>query len=460
MRHTNLTRIRVLLSVFLISFLFTIEVRPQNGNDALVAAIDNLMNSQFKPQEPGGSVIVVKDGKVIFRKGYGLANVELGVAVEPDMIFRIGSITKQFTAAAILMLEEQGKLSVKDDLTKYFPDYPTQGKKITVEHLLNHTSGIKSYTSLPEWLPQWRKDFKVDELIALFKDKPGDFAPGDSWNYNNSAYFLLGAIIEKASGQSYADFVEKNIFAPLGMNHSFYDNTERVIARRVAGYSKKGESFVNCAYLSMTQPYAAGSLISSVDDLALWDAALYTDKILKQETLKRAWAPAKLNDGRPTHYGYGWAINEYQGHRMISHGGGINGFITHARRLPDDKIFVSVLTNRDTGNPNPEDLSMKIAALVIGKPVKEPVAISLPEKTLDQYVGTYQVSEKEKATVRRDGAKLVLTLGNNNLQLMPASETEFFFRNNRFAFIKDTSGVKAIILYNNYGVDQEAKKIQ
>lgn len=460
MRVMIRARSRVLLSVFLLLLLFTVEARPQNGKGALESAIDNLMNSQFKPQEPGASVIVVKDGQIIFRKGYGLANVELGVAVEPDMIFRIGSITKQFTAVAVLMLEEQGKLSVKDDLTKYFPDYPTQGKKITVEHLLTHTSGIKSYTSLPEWLPQWRKDFKVEELIALFKDKPMDFAPGDSWNYNNSAYFLLGAIIEKVSGQAYGDFIEKNIFAPLGMKHSFYDSTERLIMRRVAGYSKKGNDFVNCAYLSMTQPYAAGSLISSVDDLALWDAALYTDKLVKQETLKRAWTPAKLNDGKWTHYGYGWAVNEYEGHRMISHGGGINGFITHFRRLPDDKLFVSVLTNRDTGNPNPEDLTMKIAALVIGKPVKEPVAITLPEKTLDQYVGTYQISEKEKATVRRDGQKLTLATPNGNLPLTPISETEFFFRNNRFAFVKDPSGVKAIILYNNYGVDQEAKKIQ
>ena len=262
MRVMRQTRTRVLLSIFLLFLFFTVNGRAQNGNEALATAIDTLMSSNFSPQEPGASVIVVKDGKVIFRKGYGLANVELGVAVEPDMIFRIGSITKQFTAVAILMLEEQGKLSVKDEITKYFPDYPTQGKKITVEHLLNHTSGIKSYTSLPEWLPQWRKDFKVDELIALFKDKPMDFAPGDSWSYNNSAYFLLGAIIEKASGQSYADFVEKHIFAPLGMKHSFYDNTERLITRRVAGYSKKGNDFVNCAYLSMSQPYAAGSLIS------------------------------------------------------------------------------------------------------------------------------------------------------------------------------------------------------
>src|SRR5262245_36905600 len=172
----------------------------------LETAINEVLEKSFKPNEPGAAVIVVKDGRVIFRKGYGMANLELGVPVEPDMIFRIGSVTKQFTAVAILMLAEQGKLSLNDEITKFLPEYPTQGHKITVEHLLTHTSGIKSYTGLPEWRPLWRKDVTMRELIDLFKDKPMEFAPGERWNYNNSAYVLLGAIIEKVSGQSYADF--------------------------------------------------------------------------------------------------------------------------------------------------------------------------------------------------------------------------------------------------------------
>ncbi|MEW6129864.1 MAG: serine hydrolase domain-containing protein [Acidobacteriota bacterium] len=447
-----------LIGVLLIG-LFTLKVEAQQSAN-LQSEIDQLMVSKFKADEPGATVIVVKDGKVLFRKGYGLANIELNIPAQPDMIFRIGSITKQFTAVAILMLEEQGKLSLTDDLTKYFPDYPTQGKKITVEHLLNHTSGIKSYTALPEWLPQWRKDFKDEELIALFKDKPMDFAPGASWNYNNSAFFLLGVIIEKASGLSYADFIEQKIFQPLGMKNSFYDRTDRIIRGRVSGYSRGSKGFVNAAYLSMTQPGAAGALMSTVDDLAIWDAALYTDKLLKPDTLKKAWMPSKLTDGRLTHYGYGWAINDYEGHQMISHGGGINGFVTHVRRLPIDKVFVSVLTNRDTGNPNPEELTLKIAAMVIGKPVKDYTPITLAENVLDQYVGVYQVSEKEKATIAREGNKLTLMFGPQKIQISPVSEKLFVFNRNRFSFIKEGNQVKALILHSDYGIDQEAKKIQ
>ncbi|MGH9843739.1 MAG: serine hydrolase domain-containing protein, partial [Blastocatellia bacterium] len=188
----------------------------------MTAEIDEMLAKEFKANEPGAAAIVVKDGKVVFRKGYGMANMEFGIPIEPDMIFRIGSVTKQFTAVATLMLAEQGKLSLSDEITKFLPDYPTQDRKITVEHLLTHTSGIVSYTGMPEWRPQMRKDVSLDEMIAVFKDKPMEFVPGERWNYNNSGYVLLGAVIEKASGMKYADFVEKNIFAPLGMKRSFY----------------------------------------------------------------------------------------------------------------------------------------------------------------------------------------------------------------------------------------------
>src|SRR5215475_9617836 len=393
----------------------------ETGEAEIVAAVGALLDKTYKPDQPGAAVIVVKEGKVIFRKGYGKANLELGAPIEPDMIFRIGSITKQFTAVSILKLAEEGKLSLDDEVTRFLPDYPTGGKKITIEHLLTHTSGIKSYTSIPEWLGMWRKDLSLSELIALFKDKPMDFAPGESWLYNNSAYVLLGAIIEKASGQTYQDYVEKQIFAPLGMTHSFYDRTDRVIPRRVSGYSKGKDGFVNCAYLSMTQPHAAGSLISSVDDLALWDAALYTDKVVKQESLRRAWTPFKLNNGKTAHYGYGWSIQSYEGHRIITHDGGINGFITSGYRLPDDKVYVAVLTNSDSPEVSPGDVAFKIAAIAIGKPFKTPVAVKLAAEKLDAYTGVYQADEKTQAIVRRDGEKLFLYRGLRKTEIVPAS---------------------------------------
>ena len=429
------------------------------SDEALAAAVNEMLETTYKPDEPGAAVIVVRDGKVVLRKGYGRANMELGVPVEPDMVFRTGSITKQFTAVAILMLLEQGKLALEDDITKFLPDYPTKGQKITVEHLLNHTSGIKSYTSLPEWIPLWRKDLSTSEMIALFKDKPMDFAPGERYAYNNSAYFLLGAIIEKVSGQTYADFIEKNIFAPLGMKHSFYDDTARIIPRRVAGYSKGKDGFVNAAYLSMSQPYAAGSLVSSVDDLALWDAALYTEKLVKQETLKRAWTTSKLNNGKATNYGFGWSVNSYEGHPVIEHSGGIPGFATYALRMPNDRVYVAVLTNRDFESPGRTVL--KIAALAIGKPYREPVAVKLAANVLDGYAGVYQLSETDEAVVRQDGDNLVISFpGGRKTVISPMSETQFFVKDSRsrINFIRDAKGNVTGFVVTGSGVEQDARK--
>nr|MBP6823404.1 serine hydrolase [Acidobacteriota bacterium] len=340
---------------------------------------------------------------------------------------------------------------------KFLPDYPTQGHKITIEHLLTHTSGIKSYTSLPEWLPLWRKDMAMKELIDLFKNKPMEFAPGDSWNYNNSAFVLLGAIIEKITGQSYGEFVEKNIFTPLGMTQSFYDNTQRVIPRRAAGYSKNGSGYANAQYLSMSQPHAAGSLMSTVDDLAKWDASLYTEKLVKQESLKKAWTPFVMNGGRPTNYGYGWGITTLEGERMITHGGGINGFTCDVVRLPESKVYVAILTNRDSGTAN---LAPKIAAMVAGRPMREPVAIKLP--SLDKYVGTYQLNEKEVIAVTLENDSLFFQHPRaGKREILPISETEFFLKGQssvRASFKRQDDAITALVIRSGFAPDEEAKK--
>ena len=432
---------------------------PSSTSD-LTARINQELEKVFKPNEPGAAIIAVKDGQVVFRKGYGMANLELGVAIEPDMIFRIGSITKQFTAVSILMLMEQGKLNLSDEITKFLPDYPTQDRKITIEHLLTHTSGIKSYTGLPEWLPLWRKDLKMTELIDLFKNKPMEFAPGDGWNYNNSAYVLLGAIIEKITGQSYSDFVEKNIFAPLEMKQSFYDNTQRIIPRRTAGYARNGTTFANAQYLSMTQPHAAGSLISTVDDLAKWDAALYTEKLVKQESLKKAWTPFVLNDGRATKYGYGWGVTTLEGEKMLTHSGGINGFTCDAARLPESKVYVAILTNREGGTAN---LVPKIAAMVAGKPLRDPVAIKLPATTLDKYVGVFRLQDKGDVIVTREGESLFVQRPNAPRQeILPTSETEFFPKAQPAARIRfklqENGAISSLMLPSGMAPDDEAKK--
>jgi len=432
-----------LLGVLALGQTGSTQTPAQASDKDLASQIDKLLTGVYKPDGPGAAVLVKKHGQVILRKGYGLANLELNVPVEPDMIFRLGSITKQFTAVAILMLAEEGKLSLQDEITKFLPDYPTQGKKFTVEHLLTHTSGVKSYTDLPEWLPLQRKDMTVDEIIALSKDKPMEFAPGERWKYSNSGYILLGAIIEKASGKTYADFIQERIFGPLGMKSSCYDSTSRIIPRRAAGYTKGNSGFENAPYLSMSQPYAAGSLASSVDDLATWTESLLAGKLVKRETLERAFTSYKLKDGQETRYGYGWCISDYEGHRLIEHGGGIHGFLSHALFFPEDQVFVAVLANSAVMELQPEPLAFKAGCLALGIPYKEPVPVSLPEKELEPLTGVYADALGVELYVTRQESKVFCQItGAGKSEIRPVSAGEFFVTDfpARIQFLKDAKG--------------------
>jgi len=436
---------RILTLAVVLSTAFPVTARPaeRTGQDSLAKQIDAVMTEVYKPGEPGAAIIVKKDGKTIFRKGYGLADLELGMPVEPDMVFRLGSITKQFTAVGILLLAEQGKLGLQDEITKFLPDYPTQGRTITVENLLTHTSGIQSYTDMPEWLPLWRKDFTVKELVDFFKDKPMIFEPGRRWVYNNSGYVLLGAIIEKVSGQTYEQFIDTHIFKPLGMKHSYYGNTERVIPRRVPGYQLGNEGFVNAPYLSMTQPFAAGSLLSSVDDLAVWSDAVFSGKLVKKEWLDKAFTPYKLKNGESTGYGYGWFIANFSGHRSIEHGGGINGFTSYEMTLPEDRIFIAILTNSAIAGRDPEPRAVKIAWLALGLPEPERKPVTLDVKALDTLTGVYADESKEERYIRREGPSLYSQrTGQAKNEILAASAVEFFFKDNpaRLRFLKDASG--------------------
>lgn len=434
-------------------------MQPDN---LLTQAIDNLVTESYTPTEPGAAVIVVRDGDVIFRKGRGMANLELDVSIEPNMVFRLGSVTKQFTAVAILMLTEQGKLALDDPLSRFLPDYPTHDHRITVEHLLTHTSGIKSYTSMPEWPPLWRKDFTVQELIDFFKYQPMESAPGKRWAYNNSGYILLGAIIENVTGQSYEQFISQRIFEPLGMKQSYYDSPSRVIPRRVAGYDKGPEGYTNTPYLSMTQPYAAGALASTVDDLVLWDSALYTEQLLKHETIEQAQIAHTLADGSSTAYGYGWEISEYAGHRLIEHGGGIHGFRTRAIRLPDDRVFVAVLSNN--GGIDPGLLAFKIAALTIGQPYQEPMPVKLKTEVLTLYEGVYEINGSAQIHMIREDNQLFFQYGENpRMELIPLSSNEFFFKEmsiDHLRFVMDGKQVVAVEFRGRTGIPDTAKKVE
>jgi len=439
-KHTSLV-----VTLFLLVFAQPVPTCAQQNQagEALAGKIDAVMSEVYKPGQPGAAIIVQKNGQTVFRKGYGMADLELGVPVEPDMVFRLGSITKQFTAVSILMLAQEGKLGLQDEITKFLPDYPTQGRKITVEHLLTHTSGIQSYTDLAEWLPLWRKDFTVKELIDLFKDKPMQFEPGERWVYNNSGYILLGAVIEKVSGESYEQFVDGRIFKPLGMKSSYYGSTERVIPRRVPGYQMGKGGFVNAPYLSMTQPYAAGSLLSTIDDLAVWNDAVFSGKLVKKEWLDKAFTPYKLKNGESSGYGYGWFPADFGGHHSIEHGGGINGFTSYEMTFPEDRIFLAILTNSAVEGRGPEPRAVKIAWLTLGLPEPERKAVGLAAKDLDPLAGVYVGERKQEFYISRDGNKLFAQRqGGAKNELLAASAGEFFTGDNpaRILAVKDAAG--------------------
>ncbi len=459
---------RLLQSGLLILGIIAVIFLMGSGRHAQVSSseardIDELLSGVLKRNEPGGAVIVTRKGETLFRRGYGQADMELKVPIQPDMVFRLGSVTKQFTAVAILMLEEQGKLSVSDPITRFLPDYPTGGQAITIEHLLTHTSGIKSYTSMPEWLSKWRTDMSLGSLIDMFKNQPMDFKPDERWLYDNSGYILLGAIIEKASGQSYEDFIEKKIFEPLGMKDSCYDRTEQIIPKRVKGYQRSANGFQNAPYLSMTQPYAAGSLASTVDDLALWDAAVWSNQLIKKESLAKAHTPHRLADGRSTAYGYGWSLGSYEGHRTVEHGGGIHGFASYVLSMPDDGIYVAILTNGSAGpKMSPQRLAIQMAAIAVGKPVQEPKAISMTPEQLKRYTGVYSAGENQEHTISLEENQLFWQpKGGPKTSIYALSETEFSVKDSltRIEFVLDSSGVASrLVIRPRVGMVAEATK--
>ncbi len=421
----------------------------------LASRIDASIAPYFQSDAPGATVIVVKEGQTVLRKAYGMADTGKGVKMTPEMTMRLGSITKQFTATGILMLAEAGKLALDDDITRHLPDYPTQGKRITIEHLLTHTSGIVSYTSKPDYMTRMAQDVTVAQMIDSFKNDPLEFEPGSRYRYNNSGYFLLGAIIEKLSGQPYARFVEQRIFVPLGMLHTAYEGFERGKGPVAAGHSRAEKGYGPTRPLSMSQPYAAGSLVSTVDDLARWDAAIGSGKLLSPASWRKAFTSYRLADGKDTNYGYGWEVGKVQGVPMAGHGGGINGFSTYALRLPEQKLYVAVLANSDSGPANPGVVARKAAGVAIGKPYREFTELALPPAALDGVTGTYDVEKGVQRVFRREGDKLVMQRsGRPPVTLKAASANEFFIPGSLeyFEFKRDAKGMATqVVQYTDGG---------
>lgn len=339
--------------------------------------IDELMSKYAEYGQFNGTVLVAEQGKIIFKKGFGLANMEWDIPNQTDTKFRLGSITKQFTGMLILQLFEQGKLKLDVPISSYLPDYPkTAGDRITIHHLLTHTSGIPNYTSFPNFFKDTSKNFYTPEqFVKQFSSLPLEFLPGEKFDYSNSGYFLLGYIIEKVSGKSYEECLQTQILTPLKMTNSGFDHSEIITKKRAAAYEKKGDDFVNAPYIDMNLPYSAGSIYSTVEDLYLWDQALYTETLISEKS-KELYFGKHIASGGGGHYGYGWGIfelpieNSSEKLQINEHSGGINGFNTLISRVPADKNLAVFLNN--TGSTNLSQMSKGIRAILYNKTYEMP----------------------------------------------------------------------------------------
>ena len=455
-------RARFVLSAVITATLIAPAVLAQQA-DGGIARVEALLTRAFPADGPGAAVIALKKGKVAFRKAYGLANLETRTPMRPEMVFEIGSVTKQFTSTAILMLVEQGKLALTDDVRRYIPDFPDKGVTITIEHLLTHTSGIKSYTEDPKWPPMWRQDLTPAQVIAITRDAPLDFPPGTKWNYNNTAYTMLGVIIEKVTGVAYADVIRQHVLEPIGMSHTLYGSLSAIVPNRASGYTRGEKGWENAPYLSMTQPYSAGALMSTVDDLARWDSAVSAGRLLSAASWTRAFTGFKLVSGEDTGYGYGWQIGEFEGRRLIHHGGGIPGYTSVALRMPADDIYVAVLTNSDAPPVDLDYVAVTIGSELIGTSNTKPGSLQLSPAVLDAYVGVYRINETDTRTFTREGTRLFMQRsGRPKVELFPSADAEFAPRESvqRLSFKKDAAGRVVEVVSDNLGSRERARKIE
>jgi CubicO group peptidase (beta-lactamase class C family) len=412
------------------------------------ARMDEVVQTYVRDNTFMGAVLVARGSDVILSKGYGSANLEWNIPNTPATKFRLGSITKQFTAASILLLEERGKLKLDDPIKKYVPDAPVAWDAITIFNLLTHTSGIPNFTGLPEYKSLQLVDTPVVKTIATVRDKPLDFVPGEKMSYSNSGYIVLGYVIERITGGSYEKFVTDNIFTPLGMKDSGYDSNTAIIPRRAAGYTPSPTGRVNAGFVHMSIPYAAGALYSTSEDLLRWEQGLFGGKLISAASLAKMTTPFKSD------YALGVMVQTAGGRKVVQHGGGIEGFNTFLAYYPDDKLTVAVLANLN--GQAPDQIAAKLATLAHGGVVQttaERKEIALPVTTLSKYVGTYELAPGVNMMVRLAGDQLTTQLtGQPQLPLFAESETKFFLRvvDAQVEFFTDATGaVTHAVMHQN-----------
>jgi CubicO group peptidase (beta-lactamase class C family) len=448
-------------AMFLLLFLLSTGMLFSQRMDRQIRkSIDNLVAPHFKPNEPGIAILVAKKGKIIYEQAFGSAQVELNVPMQPDMVFRVGSITKQFTAVGILQLAEQGKLSLQDSVQQYVKGFPYKGHTITIEHLLTHTAGLKDYMAIDHPDPYIeRHDFTPQFLIDHFKNAPLEFKPGTQYGYSNSGYVLLAYIIEVVSGQKYHAYMREQVLKPAGLKSTYYASENAIIPKRAAGYTRDNGSYENTYQQSISIGYGCGDLLSTVEDLYQWNTALWQYKLLKKETLEKACTPYTLSNGNSTGYGYGWFNNEVNGSSCIHHEGQVSGFISVEQYFPAEDLFVAILTNVKSGEDKTDfsnkrfELFNDISLSALGKPTAKELKLS--DVLLDGYVGTYNVDSLATAhySIYKKDNQLIMELPKQGrFPLIPVAKNRFRLKSVSpeaiLEFIKNSEGkvVKLVIV--------------
>jgi CubicO group peptidase (beta-lactamase class C family) len=425
------------VSTFILVITAHAQPPPSPIPDDFVSKAEALIQRYVDDGGFQGVVLVRSAGVTLIRKAYGWSNAEWGVSVTPAAKFRIGSITKQFAAVAVLQLEEQGQLSLIDPITRFYAEAPAEWSNVTIENLLRHTSGIFEYTQLPAF--QTRLPQTPAEIIASVHDRPLAFAPGTRFEYSNTGYVLLGLIVERASGLSWAEYVRHNILDKAGLRDIGYDRTERILAQRAAGYRGDGIHLINADFVDMTLPYSAGALYSTADDLDRWFEALEQGQVITPASFQKMTTPGLGN------YGYGLGISQFNGTPAYTHTGGIHGFATAMMRSPSLRYTAVILSNIETAPSN--DLRSLIGQLALGRTLTLPplrAAISLPNATLDAIVGRYRLPDDRIISVTRDEEVLLYRDREGSFEqvvpMWPQSESEFFSRTLPLEFVIQRQG--------------------
>jgi CubicO group peptidase (beta-lactamase class C family) len=373
--------------------------------------VDALANQMLARPVAGISVAIARDEQVVFARGYGLANLDHSVAVTPDTVFHIASISKNILSAVVLQLVDERTIDLDDDVTKYVPEAPTHGHRVTVRQLLNHTSGIYSFTSLPDNEANERLDLNHEQVLALFKDKPLDFEPGTAWRYDNSAFYLAGMIVERVTKQEYGAYVREHIFRPLGMTSAQMCDARMIVPKLASGYDRDHGALVNAAPMTWKLPFAAGAICATATDVAKWQAALDAGRVLSASSLALMRTPTRLADGTLIDYGLGTRLGTLEGHRVVGHTGGGGGFAAALESFPDDHLTVIVLANTENGATLPLSFAAAIARPMLGLPEKKTLRdLTVPQQelatlapaTFDSDEGTVENFGREGKLFYRD----------------------------------------------------------